>query len=76
MTGRAVSEDHQGGDASPAAVTCAFGGRDRGKEYCGGSCGTQLAHNFRVIHSVGKMMFEHQAGDGPFTCDDDGKPIT
>ena len=76
MTGRVVPEDHQGGHAALAAVTCAFGTRDYGKTYCDGTCTSKLVHSLRVIHAVAGMMFEHQPGDGPFTCDDDGKPIT
>lgn len=76
MTGPSAPEDHRDAEPIPAAVTCAFGRRDVGGPYCDGSCGTRLEHSFRVIREVGRMMFEHQAGDGPFTCDDDGKPIT
>lgn len=76
MTGRDVPEDHQGGDAAPAAVTCAFLDSRFSKQFCDGTCKTRLQHTLRNVIVIGEMMFGRQPGDGPFTCDDDGKPIT
>ena len=76
MTGRDVPEDHQGGDAAPAAVTGARSGGDQ-------VAGRRVAHfkprrtrQSRGQSAIFDIMFGHQPGDGPFTCDDDGKPIT
>ena len=76
MSAAVHAEDHQGGDDAPAAVTCAFHTFNYGKQRCDGSCPTSLVHHLRSIAACAEIMFGRQPGDGPFTCDDDGKPIT
>lgn len=76
MSAAVHAEDHQGGDDVPAAVTAGRYGEIGSPERLAWLQKIKrLPDMVRNSPTIAQML-GHQPGDGPFTCDDDGKPIT
>lgn len=76
MTAAVHAEDHRGGDDAPAAVTAEQYGEIGSPERLAWLEKIKRLPDMVRGNAAIAEMFKRRPGDGPFTCDDDGKPIT